>query len=154
MNFSGRYNINIDAKCRFAIPRKLQDGLMEVSKGQIVITRDPNDPCLILYPKDVYDRAADPINALPNNLPEARHLRRVFVGHAVPMELEKNGRILLPPSLRVKAQLDKGDTLVMMGLGGKYELWNEALYEASAEEDAEVYRDKSGASPSLGAINY
>ena len=68
----------------------------------------------------------------------ARRLQRLILGNAAPMELDSAGRILIPPTLRSYAHLEK--KLMLIGQGKKLELWSEErwfawLDESSGDED-------------------
>jgi len=69
---------------------------------------------------------------LPSFNVQARRLQRLLIGHATEVELDGNGRILLPPLLREFASLDKA--VVMIGQGNKFEIWDEAKWNARRAE--------------------
>jgi MraZ protein len=69
---------------------------------------------------------------LPSFNAPARRLQRLLIGHATEVELDGNGRILLPPPLREFAGLDK--TVVMIGQGNKFEIWDETQWNTRRAE--------------------
>jgi len=77
------------------------------------------------------------LSALPSMNPKVRSLKRMLLGYATECEMDGNGRILLPAKLREFASLEK--SMVMIGQGNKFELWDErswnSLMEACLEED-------------------
>jgi len=130
--FRGIHSVNMDAKGRLAIPARFRESLLSASKGQIVLTIDPNAPNLALYSLDQWEGIQAKIEALPSLNPQARRLKQLFIGYAFDLELDSNGRVLVPPKLREYAQLEK--SLVLLGQGQKIEIWSEGLWGQRFEE--------------------
>ncbi len=126
--FRGLNAISLDAKGRMAIPARYRQGLEERCAGQLVLTIDTEEPCLLLYPMDVWLPIEEKLQAMPNTHPATRRMQRLLLGHASELEMDRNGRILIPPLLREHAHLDKRCTL--LGQGRKFELWDEARWQA------------------------
>jgi len=70
-----------------------------------------------------WEKIEQKLAALPSFNEAARRIQRLLIGHATELEVDNNGRILLPSVLRDYAQLDK--KIVMVGQGKKFELWSE-----------------------------
>jgi len=119
---SGHTSINLDAKGRLAIPTRYRAYLEEVAGGKIVATVHA-DICLMLYPLNEWGPVQRKVMKLPNIEPTARDLQRLIVGYASELEMDGNGRLLLPSSLRDFAKLEKH--AVLIGVGNKFELWDE-----------------------------
>ncbi|MGL6040784.1 MAG: division/cell wall cluster transcriptional repressor MraZ [Deefgea sp.] len=122
--FGGVSSMNLDSKGRLAIPAKHRDALLARSEGRLVITIEPSG-CLLIYPEADWIPVRDQLNKLSG---QQMALRRLIVGHAEEIEMDTTGRILVPPALRQRAQLDKAVALV--GMGNKFELWDEAKWNA------------------------
>lgn len=122
-NFIGSHAINMDAKGRFAIPAKVREQLIQVSDGRFILTVADADRCLRLYPQPVWDELRPAIERLPNMNRVALRLQRLVLGNAAQMELDSAGRVLIPPTLRQYARLEK--KLMLIGQGKKLELWSE-----------------------------
>lgn len=120
--FRGNNEINLDAKGRMAIPARYRDALMSQCEGSLVITIDINDKCLLIYPMPRWEKIEEQIAALPSFNPSTRRLQRLLIGHARELEMDGNGRILLPPELRSYAEIDKKTMLV--GQSHRFELWS------------------------------
>ena len=105
--FRGVNSLNLDAKGRMAMPSKYRERLLGQSDGQLVVTVDLSDPCLLLYPLPEWEDIERKLVRLGNLDPRARRLQRLLIGHATEVELDSNSRILLPPPLREFAHLDK-----------------------------------------------
>ncbi len=130
--FQGSQSINMDAKGRIAIPSKYRDLLAAACNGRIVITANPYERCLNIYPEPQWRDVSAKISALPNSHKQVRTLQRRVLGNAMELELDANGRVLLPATLRKYADLDK--KLVLVGLNEKAELWSEESWNALLDE--------------------
>lgn len=125
--FSGVAHLNLDGKGRLAVPAKHRDLLRQQCEGRLVVTVDPSR-CLLIYPQPAWLPVRDKLNGLPAFNPQARALQRLILGHAEEVELDSAGRILIAPALRAFAALERNVALV--GLGAKFELWEEASWQA------------------------
>ncbi len=124
--FRGVNTLNLDAKGRMAMPSKYREKLTEQCSGQLVVTLDLNDPCLLLYPLPAWEEIERQLVRLPNINPQTRKLQRLLIGHASECEFDNSGRILLPPLLRERVNLEKRVTLI--GQGKKFEIWDEQVW--------------------------
>jgi MraZ protein len=131
--FTGSNNVTMDTKGRLAIPAKIRDALADSCGGRIVITAHTEDRCLLVYPEQEWAELQEKIAALPNMNAKARRIQRLVLGYATPLELDSNGRVLLPQTLRDYAQLEK--KLILVGQNNKLELWSEALWNSWVDED-------------------
>lgn len=128
--FRGVSNITVDAKGRVAMPTRHRDRLLEICEGQLVVTVDV-DHCLLLYPYQEWERIEDKLSSLSSLNRKARSLQRLLIGHATEIELDSNGRILLPPPLREFAGIER--RAVLIGQGKKFELWDEERWTRNRE---------------------
>ncbi len=129
----------MDAKGRVAIPTKFRDQLHERCGGQIVVTAHPDEPCLIVYPRPQWEEILPQILALPDTNKKCKKMKRLIMGHAVELEVDVNGRILVSPTLRTHAHLDK--KLMLIGQGNKLELWGAEAWEqwmSDEDDDGEM----------------
>ncbi|MEZ5536965.1 MAG: division/cell wall cluster transcriptional repressor MraZ [Thiolinea sp.] len=129
--FRGISNISIDAKGRLSMPAKYRDAIAEDTGGQIVITVDHMDKCLLVYPMDQWEKVERTLMGLPNMNRRVRNMQRLILGHAAELELDGQGRILLPAPLREYAGLDK--KAVLVGQATKFELWDADLWVAARD---------------------
>jgi len=130
--FRGVQHINMDAKGRLAMPARQREPLLSRCDGQIVVTIDTQSNCLVVYPLPEWERIEQEIQGLPALNPAVKRFQRLMLGYATDLELDGNGRMLLPQPLREYAQLDK--KLVLVGQGNKLELWSEALWLAERDQ--------------------
>jgi MraZ protein len=122
MVFRGINNLALDAKGRMAMPSRYRERLMETCGGRLVVTVD-RDRCLLVYPLPEWEIIEAQLVNLPSLNKQARLLQRLLIGHATEVELDSQGRILLPNMLRDYAGLDK--KTVLIGQGKKFEIWDE-----------------------------
>ena len=125
------------------MPAKYRDMIADSAAGQIVITVDHADKCLLVYPMDQWEKVERTLMGLPNMNRRVRNMQRLILGHAAELELDAQGRVLLPAPLRDYAGLDK--KAVLVGQATKFELWdadtwndarNQWLLEAQDDDEA------------------
>jgi MraZ protein len=115
-----------------ALPTRFRESLMVASEGKIVVTIDTGEKCLLLYPLYEWEIVQRKLEGLPNIIENARRLQRLLIGHATDVELDGQGRILLPAMLRGFANLEK--KLVLVGQGNKLEIWSADHWQARMDD--------------------
>ncbi len=144
--FRGVTTVSLDSKGRLVVPVRYRDALVARAEGRVVVTADPNR-CLLLYPQPEWEPIEKKLMGLSSFNSRIRQLQQLLVGHAEVLDLDASGRILLTPSLRQFAELDK--SVVLVGQGLKIELWSEERWGARVEEalsfkDAEMPPELEG----------
>jgi len=124
--FTSEFECKLDAKGRMVLPARIKSQLPEGESQELVIRRG-FEPCLILYPMVEFKKVFSKISGLNEFNAEYRKLQRNFLSGVVTVELDSNGRFLLPKSMLAYAQIDKEAMLV--GTGNKVEIWNPSIYE-------------------------
>lgn len=124
--FRGVNALTLDAKGRLAMPTRYRDRLRERSDGNLILTIDIDERCLLIYPLPEWEIIERKLDALPSFNHQARRVQRLLVGHATDAEMDGHGRVLVPPPLRQYAGLER--QVVMIGQGKKFELWDEQLW--------------------------
>ena len=124
--FKGIHNINLDAKGRLTIPTKYRNTINDQSNGNMVVTIDSEEKCLLLYPATVFSNIEKRINDLPSFTKNHRRIQRLIIGHAEDLELDSSGRILLSKPLRAVSEMSKKVTLI--GQGDKFEIWSDDIW--------------------------
>jgi MraZ protein len=120
--FQGATQLNLDSKGRLAIPVRYRDFLLAHCAGALVLTADA-DGCLLLYPQPEWQQIREKLLSLSALNPQIRALQRLLIGYAESVQIDGAGRLLISPTLRSFATLDK--QVMLVGLGNKFELWDE-----------------------------
>ncbi len=113
------------------MPAKYRDAIVESASGQIVVTVDHADKCLLIYPMDQWLKVEQTLMSLPNMNRRVRNMQRLILGHAAELELDTQGRVLLPAPLREYAGLDK--KAVLVGQANKFELWDADTWQVARD---------------------
>jgi MraZ protein len=124
--FLGEFEATLDAKGRFLLPAGFKKQLPEAERDRYVINRG-FEKCLALYPVRTWEPLFGKINGLNEFDPKQREFKRAFLNGATFVEPDTAGRILLPPSLKVYAELQKD--IVLMATGDKLEIWDSNKYK-------------------------
>ncbi len=122
----GEYESTLDAKGRFLFPVGYKKQLPAEETKQFVINRGL-EKCLTLYPLKTWGPLYDRISGLNEFDPEERAFRRAFLNGATFVEPDTAGRILVPPSLKLYAELQKD--IVLIATGDKIEIWDASKYK-------------------------
>ncbi|HKO53550.1 MAG TPA: division/cell wall cluster transcriptional repressor MraZ [Polyangiaceae bacterium] len=130
--FRGQFIHSVDAKGRISLPARFRDVLVGDDQAGFVITPALFDPCLHVYPMKTWEDFEQEVAKLPSLDPNAVRFRRMYVSAAVECELDKAGRVLVPPHLRERAELDKSEAL-WAGMGKNLELWSRARWDAALD---------------------
>lgn len=126
--FQGASFATLDAKGRLSVPKRHRDVLKTMAAGQLTVTQHP-DECLVIFPRTEWPEFSRKISAMSE---DARWVKRKFLGHAMDVELDSTGRVLVPPELRSAAFLTK--ETVLLGMGKYLELWDRATYDTKQGE--------------------
>lgn len=129
--FRGINAVAVDDKGRIAIPARYRDVISDEAKDLLVVTIDTEDRCLLLYPYPQWEQIERKLEALPSFHPTSRRIQRLLIGHATELDVDRNGRILLPSLLREYAGL--GEMVMLIGQGKKFEIWGESQWEMARD---------------------
>ena len=127
----GFTTISIDAKGRLAIPAKYREQLQFQNEKSIVVTRDPQYPALKIYPGSIWKHISMELQSLQGLDPIVRNLQWTILGNASESSFDPQGRmlLLLPLELREYAEIKKAEKVSLIGMGNKFEVWNENNWE-------------------------
>ena len=126
--FMGEYSHSIDAKGRLIIPSKFREDL-----GESFVLTKGLDGCLSIYPMDEWKIFEQKLGALPLTNKNARKFARFFVAGATQCELDKQGRILVPSTIREFAGLEKD--VVLTGNLNRIEVWSKEMWNENNNYD-------------------
>lgn len=138
--FIGEYSHNLDIKGRIAVPAKFRAGI----KGGAVVTRGL-DNCLSVYPAVEWKKVADKLAKLPISQAKSRAFARLMLAGAMQVDIDKQGRILLPDYLKRYAGINK--KAVVTGLYNRIEIWDQTAWEnyrISSEKDSSQIAEALG----------
>ena len=122
--FMGEYSHTIDAKGRIIVPAKFRESL-----GDNIVVTKGLDNCLFVYTSEDWRKFEEKLRTLPLTNKDARKFTRFFLAGAAEMEIDKQGRILIPSVLREFAALEKD--VVLVGVGSRIEIWDKARWNES-----------------------
>lgn len=134
--FRGANSINLDSKGRIAIPAKYRQRITESAASHMIITCDPYDNCLLIFTLEHWENTESDLQSLSNSKPLHRRLKRIMLSHATEVDMDANGRLLIPSVLRERAQLQKD--VMLVGQGKTFQLWNDSSWSQLVEEDMAV----------------
>lgn len=126
--FIGEYHHAIDTKNRMIVPSKFRDDL----NGKFVLTKGL-DGCLYGYPIEEWKTLSDKLKTLPLTNKNARAFVRFFFSGAHEIEIDKQGRALIPQNLVEYAHIEK--EIVSIGVLTRIEIWS--------KEDWNNYNDSN-----------
>lgn len=132
--FRGSYEHSVDSKGRVSVPSKFRDIIADRYDGRLVMAMD-FDRCLTVYPLEEWEKLEEKIKTLPMMQKEVKDFMRFFFSSATECELDKQGRILIPPTHRERAGITKNVTLV--GIINKIEIWDAEAWEARNSQNGD-----------------
>jgi len=130
----GEYQHSLDAKGRLIIPAKFREEL-----GEIAVMTRGLDNCLFLFPMPEWKVLEEKLKTLPLTKATARQFVRFFFSGATECELDKQGRIMIPPSLRDYAGVDKD--VVVIGVSNRIEIWSRQRWEDYMQQAESAYAE-------------
>lgn len=132
--FMGEFAHNIDRKGRLILPAKFRDEL-----GDRVIVNRGLDGCLNVYTVAQWETVYQKIASLPSTNKDARMFQRAFLAKASEVELDSQGRILIPAGLISAAGLEK--ECLIIGVANHLEIWSKDRWTALEEEQLDSFED-------------
>lgn len=126
--FMGEYSHTIDSKGRLIVPSKFRENLGD----EFVVTKGL-DGCLFVYSQDEWKNIEEKFKQVSLTTKDARKFSRFFFAGAATVEVDKQGRILLPSVLREFAGLEKD--IVSVGVLSRIEIWSKDKWQESNEYD-------------------
>ncbi|MGX7198911.1 division/cell wall cluster transcriptional repressor MraZ [Enterococcus nangangensis] len=130
--FMGEFQHTMDSKGRLTMPAKFREGLGE----KFIVTRGL-DGCLFGYPQAQWNQLEEKLAEMPLAKKDARTFVRFFYSAATECEIDKQGRINIPQSLKAHANLDKN--CVVIGVSNRIEIWDESKWQDFSEVAEESF---------------
>src|SRR5688572_5878320 len=136
MLFLGKHDYSMDERGRVPMPPRYRDAFMQ----GVILTQGSPDRCIRAYPQNGFEEQAALYMSEPATTRSGRVRRRAFFSNAYPAELDRQGRVLIPQTLRDFAGLS--NHIVVAGAGEWLEIWNTENFDAAIEqEEAEFLED-------------
>jgi MraZ protein len=134
MTFTDSYERSIDAKGRLQIPSQLREIMESANQGRILyLVPGARSGTLALYPAAKFEQMAQYMDNAPSPDDDALTYQQLFYSMASRLEMDKQGRVLLPERMLKRANI--GTELMLTGAGGHLDLWNRAVYEEFVENN-------------------
>ena len=131
--FTSEFESKLDTKGRLVLPARIKAQLPSGEGDELVIRRG-FEPCLIIYPMVEFKKVFSKISGLSEFNEEYRKLQRNFFSGTATVELDANGRFVIPRNMLSYAQLEKD--IILIGMGNKVEVWNPSIYEKHLIKDS------------------
>jgi MraZ protein len=138
MLFLGKYDYSMDERGRVPMPPRFREALMQ----GVILTRGAPDRCVRAYPVDGFEQQAALYMSEPVTTQAGRLLRRHFFSNAYDAELDRQGRVLIPPPLRAFAGLE--GQVVILGAGDAIEIWGAGDFEGAIAAEETNFRQTLG----------
>lgn len=138
----GFSNLALDAKGRLSVPARYREQVASACANRLVVTVNPWDKCLWLYPAPEWEIAEAKLMQLSDAERLDRRTKQILRGYATDCDLDGHGRILIPPELREFAGLERD--VVLLGQGNRFEIWNRPAWDARREEWFEQVEQPAG----------
>jgi len=150
--FRGCSTLSVDSKGRLAIPSRYRERLQSMAEGSLVLTMNPLDRSLWLYPLAEWVLIESKLAVLSDFDKQGRRAKQMMRGYATDCQLDGAGRILLPQELREYA--DIGKLAVFLGQGNKFEIWDAPAWNRLREDWLqEIGRDRTETSETLKTLS-
>jgi len=130
--FTSEFESKLDTKGRLVLPSRIKAQLPDGGGNELVVRRG-FEPCLIIYPMVEFKKVFSKISGLSEFNEEYRKLQRNFFSGTATVEMDANGRFVIPKNMLTYAQLDKD--VILVGMGNKVEVWNPSIYEKHLIQD-------------------
>ncbi|MBP3420270.1 MAG: hypothetical protein J6K74_06765 [Marinifilaceae bacterium] len=129
LSLLGVYNCKADSKFRVSVPAHFRKMVEQEGQSVWVVRRSSTDDCLDMYPLNVWEVFLQRLNARVNPLkPDHAEFLREFFRTVYWVEMDANGRVLLPKNLLTSVGIER--EMVMAGLGDRVQIWNGQKYDS------------------------
>jgi len=146
VNLTGTYECKVDAKGRLMVPSALKKQLSPLLQDGFVLKRSVFQPCLELYPMEEWNKLMQKVNGLNRFKKKNNDFIRRFTAGVKTVEVDANGRLLIPKDLVSFAKIDK--EIVLSSAINIIEIWDKDKYEnaidAAADDFADLAEDVMG----------
>tara|TARA_B100000214_G_scaffold369547_1_gene342799 strand:- start:462 stop:917 length:456 start_codon:yes stop_codon:yes gene_type:complete len=145
--FKGIFNVTVDSKSRLAIPVRLRDILKRDMVNDLVMTLNPWDRTIWLYPHAEWEKIETVLNKLSDSDRHSRRTKQILRGYASDIKTDAQGRILLSQQIKDLARIKKNT--IVIGQGNKIEIWDQEFWCDERDLWLESLGDSDGMVSSL-----
>jgi MraZ protein len=149
--FRGFSSVSMDNKGRLAVPSRFRERLEEIADGRLVQTLNPLDRALWVYPLPEWELIEAKLAGLSDFDRQSRRAKQMMRGYATDCQMDGQGRILIPHELRDYAALNR--QAVVLGQGNKFEIWDQAAWEAQRDQWLSQVGDEGDPSDTLKSLS-
>jgi MraZ protein len=129
----GTHSYQLDPKGRISLPARFREAFAD---GAVLTLGQ--DGCLFCFPRAEWDARSGEVRAVPLSESEGRAYARLFFGKAEPIELDSQGRMLVPQRLRTEVGI--GKDVVVLGVSDRMEIWDRAAHERYEQAHGGAYQ--------------
>jgi MraZ protein len=148
--FRGRFELKVDPKFRLTLPSAFRDLIQTSYKSHLVITNSQSQghKCLDVFPLDQWKKLEGKVAKLPQLKMEVQNFQRFYLSGGHEIDLDSQGRILIPPMLRQYASVE--DEVVVVGFAEKFEIWAAKTWNKFFQTLADDFEKTMGAVGQMG----
>jgi MraZ protein len=136
--FSGKYYYTVDPKGRVIIPAPFREIISNNYSTKLYITNAPFERCLSIYPLEEWNKLQDVVKTKPKSDKAIKYFRRRVIASAIDIEIDKQGRVLIPAALREDARINTD--VVIVGQLESIEIWDREEWD-SLSDPSKVDKD-------------
>jgi len=129
--FSGKYYYTLDPKGRIIVPAPFREIIAANYSPKMFIVNAAFEPCLHIYPLEEWVKLQERVKGLPTMNEAVRYFLRRVIASAVEVELDKQGRVLVPAAHREDSGIS--GEVVLVGLLDKIELWDRSRWDEAMD---------------------
>jgi MraZ protein len=144
--FRGRSIHTLDAKGRIRIPTRFRDILKTRYEDRFVITN--LDRCLVAYPLQEWEKIEEKLGSLSLVRQDVKAFQRFFISGATECNFDKQGRVLIPQTLREQASLER--EVVLAGMLRSFEIWSKDSWDEEIKRAHDDYSQITATLAELG----
>ena len=144
--FSGKYYYSVDPKGRIMVPSPFREIISTNYNPKLYVVNALIDRCLLIYPQEEWLKLEEKVRLLPSMDESVQYFKRKVIASAQEVELDKQGRVLIPAAHREDAGLNSD--IVIAGTTDKIEVWDRKEWDAVLDLTAE---DKKAVAAKLTA---
>jgi len=134
----GEYTHTLDEKDRFILPAKFREKIKTLEKKLFYMTRGL-EGCLFLFDQGVWERLEEKLKSISFTKHEGRFFNRMYFGSAQEIEIDTQGRMMIPGYLKEYAQIKKEITII--GVADRIEIWDKGCWGSFYQNNKQRFEE-------------